>query len=87
VPAAIRILEKARPTICQLGNDLLNVRYVALNAPSRNVIVFPSNYFGRIFEAQTAARHGRLQRQPAARMLQETNRRDGPERLQEDSSS
>src|SRR2546426_498704 len=36
-----------------LGNDLLNVRYVALNAAQQEyAVVFPEYYFGQIFEAQ-----------------------------------
>src|SRR5256884_7444766 len=36
-----------------LGNDLLNVRYVALNAAQQEyAIVFPEYYFGQILEAK-----------------------------------
>src|SRR5438132_1464511 len=36
-----------------LGNDLLNVRYAALNAAQQEyAIVFPEYYFGQIFEAK-----------------------------------
>src|SRR2546428_9084789 len=46
------ILEKHGPHL-PLGNDLLNVRYVALNAAQQEyAIVFPENYFGQISEAQ-----------------------------------
>jgi creatinine amidohydrolase len=46
------ILEKHGPHL-PLGNDLLNVRYVALNAAEQEyAIVFPEYYFGQIFEAK-----------------------------------
>src|SRR6266851_3753060 len=46
------ILEKHGPHL-PLGNDLLNVRYVALNAAQQEyAIVFPEYYFGQIFEAK-----------------------------------
>jgi len=56
-----------------LGNDLLNVRYVALNAAQQEyAIVFPDYYFGQIFEAKhqpgTVAYSRRLQLE----LLQET---------------
>jgi creatinine amidohydrolase len=56
-----------------LGNDLLNVRYVALNAAQQDyAIVFPEYYFGQIFEARhqpgTVAYSARLQLE----LLQET---------------
>ena len=56
-----------------LGNDLLNVRYAALNAAQQEyVIVFPEYYFGQIFEAKhepgTVAYSTRLQLE----LLQET---------------
>jgi creatinine amidohydrolase len=56
-----------------LGNDLLNVRYVALNAAQQEyAIVFPEYYFGQIFEAKhqpgTVAYSRRLQLE----LLQET---------------
>jgi creatinine amidohydrolase len=56
-----------------LGNDLLNVRYVALNAAQREyAVVFPEYYFGQIFEAKhepgTVAYSRRLQLD----LLQET---------------
>ena len=56
-----------------LGNDLLNVRYAALNAAQQEyAIVFPEYYFGQIFEAKhepgTVAYSGRLQLE----LLQET---------------
>src|SRR5438876_3630631 len=56
-----------------LGNDLLNVRYVALNAAQQEyAVVFPEYYFGQIFEAKhqpgTVAYSARLQLD----LLQET---------------
>ena len=56
-----------------LGNDLLNVRYVALNAAQQEyAVVFPEYYFGQIFEAKhqpgTVAYSRRLQLE----LLQET---------------
>ena len=56
-----------------LGNDLLNVRYAALNAAQQEyAIVFPEYYFGQIFEAKhqpgTVAYSRRLQLD----LLQET---------------
>jgi creatinine amidohydrolase len=46
------ILEKHGPHL-PLGNDLLNVRYVALNAAQQEyAVVFPEYYFGQIFEAK-----------------------------------
>src|SRR5438270_1853198 len=46
------IMEKHGPHL-PLGNDLLNVRYVALNAAQQEyAIVFPEHYFGQIFEAK-----------------------------------
>ena len=46
------ILEKHGPHL-PLGNDLLNVRYAALNAAQQEyAIVFPEYYFGQIFEAK-----------------------------------
>ncbi len=66
------ILEKHGPHL-PLGNDLLNVRYVALNAAQQEyAIVFPDYYFGQIFEAKhqpgTVAYSRRLQLD----LLQET---------------
>ena len=66
------ILEKHGPHL-PLGNDLLNVRYVALNAARQEyAIVFPEYYFGQIFEAKhqpgTVAYNARLQLE----LLQET---------------
>src|SRR5213076_2586856 len=66
------ILEKHGPHL-PLGNDLLNVRYVALNAAQQEyAVVFPEYYFGQIFEAKhqpgTVAYSARLQHE----LLQET---------------
>jgi len=66
------ILEKHGPHL-PLGNDLLNVRYVALNAAQQEyAVVFPDYYFGQIFEAKhqpgTVAYSRRLQLE----LLQET---------------
>ena len=66
------ILEKHGPHL-PLGNDLLNVRYVALNAAQQEyAIVFPEYYFGQIAEAKqqpgTVAYSRRLQLD----LLQET---------------
>lgn len=66
------ILEKHGPHL-PLGNDLLNVRYAALNAAQQEyAIVFPEYYFGQIFEAKhepgTVAYSSRLQLD----LLQET---------------
>ena len=66
------ILEKHGPHL-PLGNDLLNVRYAALNAAQQEyAIVFPEYYFGQIFEAKhepgTIAYSARLQLE----LLQET---------------
>lgn len=68
----IGILEKHGPHL-SLGNDLLNVRYVALNAAQQEyAIVFPEYYFGQIAEAKqqpgTVAYSRRLQLE----LLQET---------------
>ncbi len=66
------IMEKHGPHL-PLGNDLLNVRYVALNAAQQEyAVVFPEYYFGQIFEAKhqpgTVAYSRRLQLD----LLQET---------------
>ena len=66
------ILEKHGPHL-PLGNDLLDVRYLALNAADQEyVVVFPEYYFGQIFEAKhepgTVAYSARLQLE----LLQET---------------
>ena len=47
----IGIMEKHGPHL-PLGNDLLNVRYIALNAAQQEyTVVFPEYYFGQIAEA------------------------------------
>ncbi|HEV8398716.1 MAG TPA: creatininase family protein, partial [Gemmatimonadales bacterium] len=47
----IGIMEKHGPHL-PLGNDLLNVRYVAINAAQQEyAVVFPEYYFGQIAEA------------------------------------
>ena len=66
------ILEKHGPHL-PLGTDLLNVRYVTLQAAQQEyAIVFPEYYFGQIFEAQhepgTVAYSSQLQ----LALLQET---------------
>jgi creatinine amidohydrolase len=66
------IMEKHGPHL-PLGNDLLNVRYVALNAAQQEyAVVFPEYYFGQIAEAThqpgTVAYSRRLQLD----LLQET---------------
>jgi len=66
------ILEKHGPHL-PLGNDLINVRYVALHAVDQEyAVVFPEYYFGQIFEARhepgTIAYSARLQLD----LLQET---------------
>lgn len=67
------ILEKHGPHL-PLGTDLLNVRYVSLQAASQEyTVVFPEYYFGQIFEAKhepgTVAYSMELQ----LRLLQETS--------------
>ncbi len=48
----IGILEKHGPHL-PLGNDLLNIRYVAGHAAAEEyALVFPAYYFGQIFEAR-----------------------------------
>src|ERR1051326_324799 len=56
-----------------LGNDLLNIRYIALHAAEQEyALVFPEYYFGQIFEARhqpgTIAYSSELQ----LKLLQET---------------
>lgn len=68
----IGIMEKHGPHL-PLGNDLLNVRHVALNAAQQEyAIVFPEYYFGQIAEAKhepgTVAYSRRLQLE----LMQET---------------
>lgn len=66
------VMEKHGPHL-PIGNDLLNVRYAALNAAQQEyAIVFPEYYFGQIAEAKqqpgTVAYSRRLQLE----LLQET---------------
>ena len=66
------IFEKHGPHL-PLGNDLINVRYLAVHAAeSEYAVVFPEYYFGQIFEAKhepgTVAYSARLQLD----LLQET---------------
>lgn len=68
----IGIVEKHGPHL-PLGNDLLNVRFVALHAAEQEyAVVFPDYYFGQIFEARhqpgTLAYSSKLQLE----LLQET---------------
>ncbi len=56
-----------------LGNDLLNVRYVALNAAQQEyAIVFPEYYFGQIFEAKHQPGTVAYSRGLELQLLQET---------------
>ena len=66
------ILEKHGPHL-PLGNDLLNVRYVALNAAQQEyAIVFPDYYFGQIFEAKHQPGTVAYSRRLELELLQET---------------
>jgi len=66
------ILEKHGPHL-PLGNDLLNVRYVALNAAQQEyAIVFPEYYFGQIFEAKHQPGTIAYSRRLELELLQET---------------
>jgi len=56
-----------------LGNDLLNVRYAALNAAQQEyAIVFPEYYFGQIFEAKHQPGTVAYSRGLELQLLQET---------------
>src|SRR5207237_4239697 len=56
-----------------LGNDLLNVRYAALNADQQEyAIVFPEYYFGQIFEAKHQPGTVAYSRGLELQLLQET---------------
>src|SRR5206468_10314696 len=56
-----------------LGNDLLNVRYVALNAAQQEyAIVFPEYYFGQILEAKHQPGTEAYSRGLQLQLLQET---------------
>jgi len=66
------IMEKHGPHL-PLGNDLLNVRYVALNAAQQEyAIVFPEYYFGQIFEAKHEPGTVAYSRGLQLQLLQET---------------
>src|SRR5258708_28038218 len=66
------IMEKHGPHR-PLGNDLLNVRYVALNAAQQEyAIVFPEYYFGQIFEAKHQPGTIAYSRRMQLDLLQET---------------
>ncbi|HMC55402.1 MAG TPA: creatininase family protein [Gemmatimonadaceae bacterium] len=68
----IGIMEKHGPHL-PLGNDLLNVRYVALNAAQQEyAVVFPEYYFGQIFEAKHEPGTVAYSRGLQLQMLQET---------------
>ncbi len=66
------IMEKHGPHL-PLGNDLLNVRYVALNAAQQEyAVVFPEYYFGQIFEAKHEPGTVAYSRGLQLQLLQET---------------
>jgi creatinine amidohydrolase len=66
------IMEKHGPHL-PLGNDLLNVRYVALNAAEQEyAVVFPEYYFGQIFEAKHEPGTVAYSRGLQLQLLQET---------------
>lgn len=66
------IMEKHGPHL-PLGNDLLNVRYVALNAAQQEyTVVFPEYYFGQIFEAKHQPGTVSYSRRLQLDLLQET---------------
>ncbi|MBC7671768.1 MAG: creatininase family protein [Polaromonas sp.] len=66
------ILEKHGPHL-PLGNDLLNVRYAALNAAQQEyAVVFPEYYFGQIFEAKHEPGTVAYSRGLQLQLLQET---------------
>jgi creatinine amidohydrolase len=68
----IGIMEKHGPHL-PLGNDLLNVRYVALNAAQQEyAVVFPEYYFGQIFEAKHQPGTVAYSRGLQLQLLQET---------------
>src|SRR3954449_1882756 len=68
----IGIMEKHGPHL-PLGNDLLNVRYAALNAAQQEyAVVFPEYYFGQIFEAKHEPGTVAYSRGLQLQMLQET---------------
>ena len=66
------ILEKHGPHL-PLGTDLLNVRYVSLQATSQEyAVVFPEYYFGQIFEAKHEPGTVAYSRGLQLQLLQET---------------
>jgi creatinine amidohydrolase len=68
----IGIMEKHGPHL-PLGNDLLNVRHVSLNAAQQEyAIVFPAYYFGQIFEAKHEPGTVAYSRGLQLQLLQET---------------
>jgi creatinine amidohydrolase len=67
------IMEKHGPHL-PLGNDLLNVRYVSLNAAQQEyAVVFPEYYFGQIFEAKHEPGTVAYSRALQLQLLQETS--------------
>jgi creatinine amidohydrolase len=65
-------MEKHGPHL-PIGNDLLNVRYVALNAAQQEyAVVFPEYYFGQIFEAKHEPGTVAYSRGLQLQLLQET---------------
>ncbi|PYO92977.1 MAG: creatininase [Gemmatimonadetes bacterium] len=66
------IMEKHGPHL-PLGNDLINVRYVAINAAQQEyAVVFPEYYFGQIFEAKHEPGTVAYSRGLQLQLLQET---------------
>ncbi len=66
------VMEKHGPHL-PLGNDLLNVRYAALNAAQQEyAVVFPEYYFGQIFEAKHEPGTVAYSRGLQLQLLQET---------------
>lgn len=66
------VLEKHGPHL-PLGNDLLNVRYSALNAAQQEyAVVFPEYYFGQILEAKHQPGTVAYSRGLQLQLLQET---------------
>ena len=66
------IMEKHGPHL-PIGNDLLNVRYAALNAAQQEyAVVFPEYYFGQIFEAKHEPGTVAYSRGLQLQLLQET---------------
>jgi creatinine amidohydrolase len=68
----IGILEKHGPHL-PLGNDLLNVRYAAINAAQQEyAVVFPEYFYGQIFEAKHQPGTVAYSRGLQLQLLQET---------------